>query len=112
MVKDHSYSERGNPHPILHGLLFPISSKGYFIFTIPTDRKAYTTAFVAPVVKWLEQEIAQWVHHEESVWCPITPLLGALPWSYITLINEKTFQTDYINGMFSTNGPHCDFLDK
>ena len=30
MIKDHSDSERGNPLP-LHGLLFPISSKGYFI---------------------------------------------------------------------------------
>ena len=34
MVKDHSDSERGNPLP-LHGLLFPISSKGSFICTIP-----------------------------------------------------------------------------
>ena len=31
MVKDHSDSERGNPHR----LLFPISSKGSFICTIP-----------------------------------------------------------------------------
>ena len=34
MVKDHSYSERGNPLPP-HELLFPISSKGSFICTIP-----------------------------------------------------------------------------
>ena len=34
MVKDHSDSEKGNPLPP-HGLLFPISSKGYFICTIP-----------------------------------------------------------------------------
>ena len=34
MVMDHSDSERGNPLPP-HGLLFPISSKGYFICTIP-----------------------------------------------------------------------------
>ena len=34
MVKDHSDSERGNPLPP-HGLLFPISSKGSFICTIP-----------------------------------------------------------------------------
>ena len=34
MVKDHSDSERGNPlRP--HRLLFPISSKSYFICTIP-----------------------------------------------------------------------------
>ena len=34
IVKDHSDSERGNPLPP-HGLLFPISSKGSFICTIP-----------------------------------------------------------------------------
>ena len=34
-VKDHSDSERGNPLPPLHGLLFPISSKGSFICTLP-----------------------------------------------------------------------------
>ena len=34
MVKDHSDSERGNPLPP-HGLLFLISSKGSFIYTIP-----------------------------------------------------------------------------
>ena len=34
MVKDHSDSERGNPLPP-HGLLFPMSSKGSFICTIP-----------------------------------------------------------------------------
>ena len=34
MVKDHSDSEIGNPLPS-HGLLFLISSKGYFICTIP-----------------------------------------------------------------------------
>ena len=35
MVKDRSYSERGNSLPPLHGLLFPISSKGSFICTTP-----------------------------------------------------------------------------
>ena len=34
MVKDHSDSVKGNPLP-LHGLLFPISSKGSFICIIP-----------------------------------------------------------------------------
>ena len=34
MVKDHSDSEKRNPLPP-HGLLFPISSKGSFICTIP-----------------------------------------------------------------------------
>ena len=34
MVKGHPDSERGNLLPP-HGLLFPISSKGSFVFTIP-----------------------------------------------------------------------------
>ena len=34
MVKDHSDSERRNPLPP-HGQLFPVSSKGYFICSIP-----------------------------------------------------------------------------
>ena len=36
IVKDHSDSERGNPLP-LHGLLFPVSSKGYFYMHHPTQ---------------------------------------------------------------------------
>ena len=72
MVKDHSDSERGNPLPP-HGLLFPISSKGSFICTIP-ERIAQTTAFVKPVVEhWLERAIAQWVHHEGFIRRPIAP---------------------------------------
>ena len=62
MLKDHSGSEKGNPLPP-HGLLFPISSKGSFICTIP-DRIAHTMGIVTPLVEhWLEREIAQWVHH-------------------------------------------------
>ena len=34
MVKDHSDSEKGNPLPP-HRLLFPINSKGSFIYTFP-----------------------------------------------------------------------------
>ena len=57
MVKDHSDSEKGNLL-LPHRLLFPISSKGYFICFYmhhPTDRIAHTMAFVTPVVEhWLE----------------------------------------------------------
>ena len=41
MVKNHLYSERRNPLPPLHGLLFPISSKGYFICTIHRQESTY-----------------------------------------------------------------------
>ena len=38
-------------------LLFPISSKGYFIMHRPTDRIAHNTAFITPVVEhWLERK--------------------------------------------------------
>ena len=71
MVKDYSDSERGNPLPP-HGLLFLISSKGFFYMHHPTHRIAHTTAFVIPVVEhWLEREIAQWVHHEGWIRRPI-----------------------------------------
>ena len=45
----------------------------------PTDRIAHTMAFVTPVVEhWLEQEIAQKVHNEESIQQPIAPRVNAL----------------------------------
>ena len=58
IVKGHSDSDRGNPLPPLHGLLFPISSKGSFYMHRPTYRIVHTTAFVTPVVEhWQEREI-------------------------------------------------------
>ena len=75
MVKDHSDSERGNPLPP-HGLLFPISSKDYFICIIPQTVMEH----------WLEQEIAQWVHpmkdRSDGPWHHERTLL---PWRYISL---------------------------
>ena len=66
MVKDYSDSESGKMLPP-HGLLFSISSKGFYMHH-PTDRITHTTAFVTPVVEhWLEREIAQWVHHEGPI---------------------------------------------
>ena len=45
----------------------------------PTYRITHTTAFVTPVVEHsLEQEIAQWVPHEESIRRPIAPWANAL----------------------------------
>ena len=94
MVKDHSDSDKGNPL-LPHRLLFPISSKGSFICTIP-DRIAHTTAFVTLVVEhWLEREIAQWVnpmkdrsdnpsHHEQTF----------LPRSYILLQKKREAHTE------------------
>ena len=45
----------------------------------------YTTAFVIPVMEHLlEQEIAQWFHHEGSIWCPIASWADALPQRYMS----------------------------
>ena len=69
MVEDHSDSERGNPLPP-HGLLFPISSKGSFICTIPQTGYHIPQTFVTPVVEhWLERtslqrpSLQRHVHH-------------------------------------------------
>ena len=48
-LKDHSYSEKGNPLPP-HRLLLSINRQGFFYMHHPTDRIAHTTAFVTPVV--------------------------------------------------------------
>ena len=54
MVKDHSYSEIGNQLSSLHGLLFLISSKGFFIRTIYRQNNTYHN-IVTPVMEhWLE----------------------------------------------------------
>ena len=50
MIKDHSDSAKGNLL-LPHRLLFPISSKGSFTCTIPSDRITHTTAFVTTVVE-------------------------------------------------------------
>ena len=35
----------------------------------PIDRIVHATVFVNPVAEhWMEREIAQWVHNEESTW--------------------------------------------
>ena len=76
MVKDHSDSEKGNPL-LPHRLLFPINSKGSFIYMHhPTDRITHTMAFVTPVMEhWLEQDgstehifvIWSWSYGKESL---------------------------------------------
>ena len=81
MVKDHSDSERGNPLPPL----FPISSKGSVICTIP-DKIVHTMVFVTPVVEhWLEQEIAQWSTMKDRSDDPSHNEQILLPRSYISV---------------------------
>ena len=51
-----------------------------------TKEKDNTTTFVTPVVEyWLERKMAQWVHHEGSIWRPIAPWADTLLRSYISL---------------------------
>ena len=68
MVKDHSDNERGNHLLQLYGLLFSISSKEPVYTDHSIDRIAHATEFVNSImVHMLEQETAQWVHHEGSI---------------------------------------------
>ena len=46
MVKDHSNTEKGNPLPPLHRLLFLISSKGFIYMRHSTDRIVHVKAFL------------------------------------------------------------------
>ena len=65
VVKDHSDSERGKSLPP-HGLLFPISRKGFFYKHHPTYRITHTTNFDERNVEhWQEHGNAQMVHHED-----------------------------------------------
>ena len=49
----------------------------------PKDRIAHTNAFVTPVVEhWMEQEIAQWIHHEGSIRRPIAPWVNRFTWRH------------------------------
>ena len=73
MASDHSDSERGNLL-LPHGLLFPISSKGFFYIPQTTDRITHTMAFVTPVMEhWLELVIK----------CPTTVYLVSKPMEFI-----------------------------
>ena len=61
----------------------------------PTDRIVHTTAFVTPVVEhWLEQQIAESVHHEWMLYhigtsCSILPCVCVCVPAYFLKINTK-----------------------
>ena len=69
MIKDHSESER-KPAAATWATQSDYQQELFYMHH-PTDWIAHTTVFVIPVVEhWLEQEIAQWVHHEKSIQRP------------------------------------------
>ena len=77
MVTDHSDSEKGNPLPP-HWLLFPISSKGSFIWTIP-DRIAHTKAcYTSRGALAGMRNSSMGPPHEGSIRQPIAPWANAL----------------------------------
>ena len=59
---------RGNLHPPLHGLFFPISSNG-FLYAPP--HRQDSTYHGCCYSSHVPREIAQWVHHEGSIQRPI-----------------------------------------
>ena len=70
MVQDHSHRKRGNR--LAARVLLHASSHRQ-------DNTWHTTAFVTPVVEhWLEREISQCVHHEESIRRHIAPWVNVL----------------------------------
>ena len=69
-----------------------------------TDRIGYNTAFVTPVVDhWLEQEIAQCVHHEGSIKQPVTPQVDALPQSYVRFLRSDILYYKSYDGILNSN---------
>ena len=90
MTLNNSDSERENLLLPLHKLLFLISSTACF-----NAQTGQNKAFVTPVVHWLEQEIAPWVHYERSIQRPIVSQEDALPQSCISLPANKTKSGSY-----------------
>ena len=87
MVNDHSDSENGNPLPPPR-LLFPISSKGSFIYTIPQTGCHISRPFFTPVVEhWLEREIAQWWCNKGRCMC--SPVCGLVYKNYTLLLVKR-----------------------
>ena len=79
MVKDHSDSERGNLLPP-HGLLFPISSKGSFIYA-SSHRQDYTYQRPLLHLSWStgwNETSSMGPPHEGSIRRPIAPWANAL----------------------------------
>ena len=72
------YQER-KPAAITTWVTLSNQQQGIFYIHHPTGRIAHTTAFATPIMEhWLKWEIAQWVHHEVSIWLPIAQWANAL----------------------------------
>ena len=68
MLKDHTKAREETHSHYNLAYSFRSAASEFFYMHHPTDRIVHAMAFVTPVVEsWLEQEIAQWVHHEESI---------------------------------------------
>ena len=80
MVKDHSDIKRGNPVPP-HGLVFPFSSKGSFICTIPDSIATYHSFCYTShgALAGTRNSSNNPSHHEQTL----------LPQSYISLHMRK-----------------------
>ena len=77
----------------------------------PLDRIAHTTSLVTSVVEdWLEQEMAQSVHHEGSIQWLIAPWVDAVPQSYISLpyFSLKVYKCHQLIWCQTMQGSHCD----
>ena len=82
-------TQRGNLLFSFLGLLFPSTSEGCFVRTIPQTGEHIPRPLLLQLWSehWLEREIAQWVHQERDVsyYPPHHLRADALPLSYILL---------------------------
>ena len=102
MVKDHSDSEKGNPLPP-HRLLFPISSKGSFICTIPQTLCMYVLMYdyiyVCHVWLYIHLDINAPAYRIKSFWAPllrIEPMAPIRPQLPASPANNSATETSLV----------------
>ena len=90
MVKDHLDSERGNPLPRPHGLLFPINSKESFFMRHHTEDCTYNAlCYTSSGALAGTRNSSMGPLWEIDPTTYITQLAGALPRSYVSLYLHK-----------------------
>ena len=83
----------------LYGIDNYSARKVTFCYYCLAAKDLYVTFNRIPIMEhWPEQEIAQCVHHEGSIWQPIAPWVDALPWIYRHSLNMES-NTMLFNGL-------------
>ena len=99
MVKDHSYSERGNPLPP-HGLLFPFSSKGFLYAISHREDSTYLGLYYTSRGALAgTRNSSMGPPHEGSIRRPIAPCANALT----TELHLAAMGSEYVLILTDTN---------